>query len=270
MTSSLPPHFCHYTLALLLICITTKAYAQECSADSLRLTTTDALGPFYLADSELTSIIAPRQLLINPADVFTVHGSVLGNDCVPLTGASVEAWYAGDEGPNGADYSDTEFRGQVTTDQCGNFQFTQTFPAVYPQRPIPHIHYRIATKEGAQLLVTQLYFEGVIPEQYNPDTTKISRVINEPDGSRSAEFHIFVGIPGTADRSVCGMSTPILEEDALVNMTKPENTTAVEDEPMETLVPNELGGLINDESMETTGEQCGPVVCEPGKECCNA
>ena len=177
----------------------------ECEAESIQFTTTDALGPFYVRDSPVNSIIAPRQLLVNPTDVFTVHGKVLGRDCVPLAKARVESWYAGEGVGNGV-YLDDAYRGQVFTDGCGKYQFTQTFPAVYADRPIPHIHYRISTEDGTELLVTQLYFAGAIVDGFNPDNTKISRIVNEPDGSRSAEFNIYVGIDGNADLSACESS----------------------------------------------------------------
>ena len=167
------------------------------------LTTTDALGPFYVAGSPMNSTIAPPQFLLDISDLFVVHGKVLGNDCAPLADAQVEAWYAGEQDANGDFYSDSNYRGQVVADRCGKFEFQQTFPALYPGRPIPHIHYRISSANGTELLVTQLYFEGVIPARFNPDSTKISTIVNEPDGSRSAEFNIYVSVPGTADVEIC-------------------------------------------------------------------
>ena len=77
-------------------------------------TTTDALGPFYVENTPLTSVLALPSLLENPADVFVIHGKVLGNDCMPLVNAQVEAWYAGEAG-----YSDTENRGQLRYVFCG-------------------------------------------------------------------------------------------------------------------------------------------------------
>jgi protocatechuate 3,4-dioxygenase beta subunit len=174
-----------------------------CDASSLLLTTTDQLGPFYMENSAMSSIIASRDLLMDPADVFVVNGVVHGNDCVPLAGARVEAWYAGDQSPQGEFYSFQNHRGQVVTNSCGKYQFTQTFPALYPERPIPHIHYRISAPDGTLLLVTQLYFEGLIPPGFNPDTTKITTVVNQPDSSRSAEFHVYVNVPGNADLAAC-------------------------------------------------------------------
>lgn len=180
----------------------TEQNPYVCDVNGANLTTTDALGPFYVEDSLMSGIIASRNLLMDPANIFVVNGIVYGSDCVPLAGARVEAWYAGEEA-DGVFYSDTNYRGQVFTNECGEFRFTQTFPALYPQRPIPHIHYRISAPDDMELLVTQLYFDELIPPRFNPDDTKIATVVNQPDGSRSAEFHIYVDTPGNADVTVC-------------------------------------------------------------------
>jgi protocatechuate 3,4-dioxygenase beta subunit len=200
------------TTALLLVAVPLLLLgvangSGTCDAGSLALTTTDQLGPFYMENSVMGSVIASRELLIDPTNVFVVNGAVLGNDCVPLVGARVEAWYAGDQSPLGEFYSMNNHRGQVVTDLCGKYRFTQTFPALYPERPIPHIHYRISAPDGTELLVTQLYFEGLIPSGFNPDNTKITTVVNQPDSSRSAEFHIYVDIPGNADLAACDEAT---------------------------------------------------------------
>lgn len=200
-----PPPFSRFTSLLLLSSWLSAAVVRgdgTCEGEAV-LTTTDALGPFYVANSPMSSTIAPSQFLMDTSDIFIVHGQVFGNDCVPLANAQVEAWYAGEEDENGDFYSNTNYRGQVVSDACGKFEFKQTFPALYPGRPIPHIHYRISAADGAELLVTQLYFEGVIPVQFNPDSTKITKVVNAPDGSRSAEFNIYVSLPGTADTDAC-------------------------------------------------------------------
>lgn len=250
---------------------------DACQTDAIQFTTTDALGPFYVGESERTTVIAPRQLLINPADVFTVNGKVIGNDCVPLAGARVEAWYAGlGIGSMDGVYLDDGFRGQVLTDACGNFQFTQTFPGVYPQRPIPHIHYRISSADDTELLVTQLYFEGAIVAGFSPDDTKISTVTNEADGSRSAQFNVYVSIPGTADMSACRVSG---EGSYLFlnSTTTPGENITITTLPIEedtTLMPSEDGLIGVEEDTEDDDKallaQCGSVVCEAGLVCCNA
>ncbi|CAB9510811.1 Inherit from opiNOG: Dioxygenase [Seminavis robusta] len=196
--------------------------------DVVQLTSTDPLGPFYREESSMSNIIVSRSLLIDPANVFVVNGVVYGNDCVPLSGARVEAWYAG----GGGEYSDDDYRGQVFTKECGEFQFTQTFPAVYPQRPIQHIHYRISASDDTQLLVTQLYFEGFIPSPYNPDESTIVTVVDEPDGSKSAEFHVYVSIPGNSDLDAC--------KSGVENGETGVNSTIAFQE--ETMVPGELEG----------------------------
>ena len=174
-----------------------------CGNGSVTLTRRDALGPFYEVGSPIRNLLAPPELVQDPADVLVINGQVFGNDCRPLANAVVEAWYAGDRDEFGDFYSPTNHRGQLVADDCGKFMFMQNFPALYPGRPIPHIHYKISDANRTMLLVTQLYFEGAIPAQYNPDSSQIAEVINEVDGRRSAEFHIYVSIPGTADIDSC-------------------------------------------------------------------
>lgn len=247
---------------------------DACQTYAIQFTTTDALGPFYVAESEKTTVIAPRQLLIDPSDVLTVNGKVMGNDCVPLAGARVEAWYAGlDIGGVDGVYLDDGFRGQVFTDACGNFQFTQTFPGVYPQRPIPHIHYRISSADDKELLVTQLYFEGAIVAGFSPDETKISQVTNEADGSRSAQFNVYVSMPGTADMSACKVSGEGSYLFLNSTTTLGDNVTMLPNEEDANLIPSEEGLIDAEEDTEDVDEavlgQCGSVVCEAGLVCCN-
>lgn len=219
------------------------------------LTTTDALGPFYVVNSSMTGAIAPAEFMMDILDVFTVHGKVLGNDCVPLANAQVEAWYAGEQDALGLFYSETNYRGRVVSDACGSFEFKQTFPALYPGRPIPHIHYRISAEDGTELLVTQLYFEGVIPERFNPDNTKIAKVVNEADGSRSAEFNIYVSMPGTVNTTDACLT---MEAATMI----PNGTTSP------TLFSSSIGSMEASSSDSIAGEQCGANFCVAPQQCC--
>lgn len=129
----------------------------------------DALGPFYLENSPLSAEIGPAVLLQQPENRLQVTGRVLSSrskndNCTTAVRAvrnvRIEVWYAGQ--PNaitGNYYQDDEYRGQVVTDDCGFYNFTQTFPALYPQRPILHTHLRLSSAANNQeLLVTQMYF----------------------------------------------------------------------------------------------------------------
>jgi protocatechuate 3,4-dioxygenase beta subunit len=248
----------YYLLVLTLLFCSSHGQTISCPSTSTnstltaKFTPTDALGPFYLPNSPKTPIIAPRPQLIDPGNVFVVTGQVIGNNCVPLANAQIEAWYAGET----VFYHAAQFRGQVFADDCGRFLFTQTFPAVYSDRPVPHIHYRVSTPDSATLLlVTQLYFQGLIPTGFAPDSTQIAQVEFQPDGSRTAHFNVYVNAPGTANVSICGPHVPIYHN----------HTTSSTDEELPVI---SSAMEVDDESLKV-GASCGNVVCDPGLECCN-
>ena len=177
--------------------------ATGCSAPNF--TPRDAKGPFYLPLPNRTSLLAPPSQLENPEQVFHISGTLYGNDCMPLTNTLVEAWYAGEPDSLGNFYSvagsDLDYRGAVVSDDCGMYEMTQTFPAVYPARPILHVHFRIATlKEDQELLVTQMYFEDQVPASFvTSRKLQIVNVNQDMSGERSSVFDITVNIPRNLD-----------------------------------------------------------------------
>lgn len=108
----------------------------------------------------------------------------------------VELWYAGPRDEMGNFYQPDNYRGQVVTNECGEYSFVQTFPAVYPARPILHNHFRLS-RNGVQLLVTQMYFEGnglgYIASGSRP-MQSVSVAYNNVTGARWAEFDTFVDV----------------------------------------------------------------------------
>jgi len=147
-----------------------KAIAATCG-----LTPPQARGPFYpgeaniTPDSDLTLVpSAPRGAL---GQVVYILGTVLDENCAPVTNANVEIWQACATGkykhprdPNPAEL-DPYFRywGEVFTGPDGRYLFKTIAPGAYPAgngwvRP-PHIHFRVACL-GYQELVTQMYFAG--------------------------------------------------------------------------------------------------------------
>ena len=122
-------------------------------------TTDDILGPYYLAGSPNTSMVAQT------AEVGTrlfQSGTVLSNDCLtPVVGAKIEVWQANDA----AVYDTSQnfnLRGTMYSDENGLYALDSIVPGAYlngsQYRP-KHIHYKV-TKPGFPDLVTQLYFEG--------------------------------------------------------------------------------------------------------------
>lgn len=122
-------------------------------------TTDDIMGPFYLAGSPVTTLVAS---LTEPGTRLFISGTVLSSDCVtPVPGAMIEVWQANDA----AQYDTSaafNLRGTLFSDANGQYAFETIMPGAYlngtQYRP-KHIHFKI-TKPGFPDLITQLYFEG--------------------------------------------------------------------------------------------------------------
>lgn len=122
-------------------------------------TTDDILGPYYLAGSPNTALVAQAN---EPGTRLFLSGTVLANDCeTPIPGVKIEVWQA-----NAAAIYDTSqnflLRGTVFSDENGLYAFETIMPGAYlngnQYRP-KHIHFKV-TKPGFPDLITQLYFEG--------------------------------------------------------------------------------------------------------------
>jgi protocatechuate 3,4-dioxygenase beta subunit len=190
-------------MRLLLLCSLTPMalLAQSCPCE---LTSSDTPGPFYISDAPFTDRLAPEDELSDPGNVLIVNGTVYGDDCVPMANALVEPWYAGENNGYSVAGSSPQYRAQVFTDDCGNYEYTCTFPISYPGRPIRHIHYRVSDER--ELLVTQLYFEGYVIEGYNPDPSRIAAIETNQDGTRRVTFDLYVSGTGTANATACGVT----------------------------------------------------------------
>jgi protocatechuate 3,4-dioxygenase beta subunit len=168
--------------------------------DGLLLTPEDMLGPFYEPNSISSDRIGPEELLSDPAQRLHVAGTVFrrrNDSCVSgVPNVVVELWYAGPPDANGNYYRTDEYRGQVVTDSDGRYNFTQTFPALYPTRPMLHNHFRLSTLEGEELLVTQMYFlgntTGFVSEVDEARTLQVVDLQRTAEGARSVEFNVYV------------------------------------------------------------------------------
>ena len=156
--------------------------AQQC-----RVTSRDALGPFYKSGAPaLADLCASGS---GGSQKLTVTGRVLGApDCAPLAGALVEVWQAdarGDYTQVGAGRDDPGclLRASLRTDAEGRYAFRTVMPGEYPGRP-RHLHYRVSAK-GYAVLVTQLYFAR---EQGVPQDLVVAAV--PKDGNLAAAFDI--------------------------------------------------------------------------------
>ena len=134
--------------------------------EDCKLTSTDDLGPFFVAGTANivnlnTQNLAGTQMLMS-GKVYSGEGTD-----TPIEGAKIEIWHADDNGayhPEGSgDVSNypaeqVTLRGFVLTEVDGSFGFQSIRPGLYGSRA-RHIHYKI-TANGHEELVTQSYFEG--------------------------------------------------------------------------------------------------------------
>lgn len=186
-----------------------RSLAQTCSIQS---TPSDQLGPFYIPNSPFTYVLAPNEQLHDPLKRLEVFGRVLSNtDCNRgVANVTMEVWYAGEPEEGSAEfYQKDQFRGQIVTNECGEYNFTQTFPALYPSRPIYHNHIRLS-RGGQELLVTQMYFQGqgngYVAE--NARALQSVAILTNDDGSRKVQFDIYVDAPGNNNSECTNSHSP--------------------------------------------------------------
>lgn len=122
-------------------------------------TTDDILGPYYLAGSPNTALVAASD---EPGTRLFLSGTVLSNDCLtPVPNAMIEVWQANDAAVYDTS-SAFKLRGTMYSDANGLYAFESIVPGAYlngaQYRP-KHIHFKV-TKPGFPELVTQLYFAG--------------------------------------------------------------------------------------------------------------
>ena len=128
-------------------------------------------GPFWREDVPIRNDL---DLYGHEGLSLTISGTVKDLDCNALPGAIVEIWHAYPstvavedlESGDSVDYDHTseemEYRGQMATDDKGQYSFHTLKPGWYLNgstfRPA-HIHVKIWV-QGTERLTTQLYFEG--------------------------------------------------------------------------------------------------------------
>ena len=185
-------------VVLVVAVSSSSSYGQQCSSTE---TPDDLLGPFYVAGSEMSSRIAPEDLLTDPSQRLFVYGKILKTGtCEGVPDIVVEAWYAGPPDAENDYYQTNEHRGQVVTNALGEYNFTQLFPALYPDRPILHNHFRLSTAAGKELVVTQMYFYGTENGYVTDRTTRTLQAVDttlDSTGGRQAEFNMYIDVSGS-------------------------------------------------------------------------
>ncbi|HLN80288.1 MAG TPA: twin-arginine translocation pathway signal protein [Thermoanaerobaculia bacterium] len=119
-------------------------------------TEADFQGPMYLAGAPRRSVLAgPKE----PGERLTIRGTVFGSDCrTPLPRTLLDVWQADAQGEYHWKDEDYRLRGQLLTNDRGEYEIATIKPAGYGGRPA-HIHFTIAAP-GHAPLTTQLHFRG--------------------------------------------------------------------------------------------------------------
>ena len=118
------------------------------------LTSPNQEGPFYIPGSpERFSLIEEGM----PGVPILMIGRVFDQDCNPIPGAKLDFWLADVNGEY--DNIGYQLRGHVFTDLEGNYTVESIEPTAYTGRP-PHIHVKVFSPNGEELLTTQMYFAG--------------------------------------------------------------------------------------------------------------
>lgn len=126
------------------------------AAEACAATEADFQGPMYLAGAPRRSVLAgPKE----PGERLTIRGTVFGSDCrTPLPRTLLDVWQADAQGEYHWKDEDYRLRGQLLTNDRGEYEIATIKPAGYDGRPA-HIHFTIAAP-GHAPLTTQLYFRG--------------------------------------------------------------------------------------------------------------
>jgi protocatechuate 3,4-dioxygenase beta subunit len=123
-------------------------------ACSGQLTSANQEGPYYSPGSPQRASLIEAGM---PGTPFLLFGRVFDQDCIPISGAQLDFWQADANG----DYDNQGYtlRGHVFSDQDGSYTLETIEPGRYPGRP-PHIHVKVFSPDGRELLTTQMYFAG--------------------------------------------------------------------------------------------------------------
>ena len=149
-------------------------------AAGCRVTTADALGPFFQPGAPARMQLADAN---EPGERLQMSGVVVGADCAPIAGALLDVWQADRAGDyHGGAVDQFRLRGQVTTDAAGAFAIATIRPGNYEQAPgawrPAHLHFTIS-HPGHRPVSTQVYFAG---DRYLPPNDSCTSCTSEdPD-----------------------------------------------------------------------------------------
>jgi protocatechuate 3,4-dioxygenase beta subunit len=153
-----------------------------------KLTPANPEGPFYTPNTpERTSLIEEGMA----GDPILLAGRVLTADCEPVAGAMVDFWQTDAAG----EYDNVGYRlrGHQFTDESGRYTLETIIPGQYPGRPA-HIHVKIFSPDGRELLTSQLYIPGIsedVPDGFF-DRALLVRLVSLGDGGQQGIFDFVV------------------------------------------------------------------------------
>jgi protocatechuate 3,4-dioxygenase beta subunit len=165
--------------------------ASAAAGGDCELTRPDVEGPYWLEGSPQRSNLR----IEGDGPLLDLHGTVHGNDCLPISGAWIDIWHADDEGDY--DKGGWDYRGHFFADADGAWHLETVIPGLYPGRTA-HIHAKVRGDSGI-ILTTQLYFPD-LPENetdgfYHPDL-EVLVLDEDADGNMVAEFHFVIDEEG--------------------------------------------------------------------------
>ena len=148
------------------------------------------LGPNYLEGAPARDDLRD---LADAGTTLVVSGQVLGTDCAPIAGATLDVWQADPYGDY--DFSaEYDYRGVITTDAAGNYRFTTYLPGAYftGRGPLPaHIH--LIVSGGGVSLTTQLLFVGDPSLTGGEDPSVLATLVDDGAGGYTATWDVVLG-----------------------------------------------------------------------------
>ena len=118
------------------------------------LTPAQQEGPYFSPGSPQRDSLIDAGM---PGVPVLIFGRVFDQDCSPIPGAKLDFWLADVNGEY--DNNGYTLRGHVLTNEDGYYQIESIEPTSYTGRP-PHIHVKVYSSSGEELLTTQMYFAG--------------------------------------------------------------------------------------------------------------